>query len=57
VTKHGKPAAVVLSASEFARLKRIEKTKKPSFKDFLLSMPRGDIEFPRAKIKPRDVEF
>ena len=57
LTKHGKERAIILGTEEYARLKRIEKRKKPSFTDFLLSMPRGDIEFERPKIKPRAVKF
>ena len=57
VTKHGKPAAVVVSADEFARLSKLEKLKMPSFKEHLLSIPKGDVEFERFEVEPRDVEF
>ncbi len=59
VTKHGKPAAVVVSAEEYARLRKLEKAKAPakSFVEHLLSMPQGGEEFERIPVHPRDVEF
>jgi prevent-host-death family protein len=47
VTKHGKPAVVVVSAAEYARLRRLEKLKAPRFSDHLLAMPRDDGSFER----------
>jgi prevent-host-death family protein len=40
VTKHGKPAVVVLAADEYERLRRFERMKSPSFAELLLAMPR-----------------
>jgi prevent-host-death family protein len=57
ITKHGKPDTVVVAVEEFARLKRIEKAKKPSFVDLLLAMPKDDGEFERVSVKTRDIEF
>lgn len=57
VTKHGRPAAVVMSAEEYARLRKLEKLKAPSFVEHLLAMPQDDEEFERIPVKPRDVEF
>ena len=57
VTKHGKPAVVVLDAAEYERLRRLEKAHAPSFIEHLLSMPQDDGEFPRAEVRLRDVEF
>ncbi len=57
ITKHGKPAAVIVSAEEYARLKELETGKPRSFVDMLLAMPQDDGEFPRSEIKFRDVEF
>jgi antitoxin Phd len=56
VTKHGKPAVVVLSVVDYQRLARRPAAKKPSFIDHLLAMPNDDGEFERAAIAPRDVE-
>jgi prevent-host-death family protein len=57
VTKHGKPAVVVVAASEFERLQRLAKLEAPSFVDMLLAIPQGDTEFERLKTRPRDVAF
>jgi antitoxin Phd len=57
VTKHGKPAVVVLAADEYERLHKLQRLKAPSFAEMLLAMPRGDVEFARIKAKPRDIDF
>ncbi|MCC6946561.1 MAG: type II toxin-antitoxin system Phd/YefM family antitoxin [Bradyrhizobiaceae bacterium] len=57
VTKHGKPAVVVVDVTEFERLRRLERSRAPSFADALLAMPQDDGEFPRLKARPRDFEF
>lgn len=62
VTKHGKPAAVVMSADEYERLKKLGPPAKPkkSFIDHLLSIPQSDDEediFERILVETRDVEF
>jgi antitoxin Phd len=57
VTKHGKPAVVVVSFAEYQRLTGQETARKPSFIDHLLAMPRDDGEFERLQIEPRDIEF
>jgi len=54
VTKHGKPAVVVMAAEEYERLRQLERLKAPSFADHLLSMPRDDGEFERLAAEPRD---
>lgn len=56
VTRRGEPAVVVVSAEEFERL-RASKEQKMSFKEHIMSMPKGDIEFERAEIRPRDIDF
>jgi antitoxin Phd len=38
VTKHGKPAVVVVDVAEYERLRRLERA--PSFADVLLSVPQ-----------------
>jgi prevent-host-death family protein len=55
VTKHGKPAVVVLAADEYERLRTLQRLKAPNLGELLLAMPRGDIEFERLKSKPRTV--
>ena len=49
VTKHGKPAVVVVAAEEYMRLQRLEFLKAPNFVDHLLAMPTDDGEFERLK--------
>lgn len=56
VTRRGEPAVVVVSAAEFERL-RAGRNRKMSFKEHLLAMPKGDIQFERAEIRPRDIDF
>ncbi|MGZ2260107.1 type II toxin-antitoxin system Phd/YefM family antitoxin [Roseobacter sp. A03A-229] len=55
VTKRGKPAVVILSASEYARLKRAAADNRGTFKDHLLGFPDG--EFERLQAHPREVEW
>jgi antitoxin Phd len=55
VTRRGKPAVVVLSASDYARLTAEAGQSRGRFADHLLAFPGGD--FPRADARPRDVSF
>lgn len=57
VTKHGKPAAVVVSANAYERLKRLARLKGPSFSQMLLAMPSGPEEFERLEGRMRDVDL
>lgn len=57
VTKHGKPAVVVVAADEYERLRKLQQLKAPSFAELLLAMPQGKVEFDRLKATPRGVEF
>jgi len=57
VTKHGKPAVVIVAADEYHRLRSLQHLKAPSFVEMLLAMPQGDVEFERLDTTPRDVEF
>ena len=50
ITRHGEPAAVVLSPEEYERL-----TEEYSFKKYLRSMPDIDAEFERDAAPARDV--
>lgn len=54
VTKHGKPAVVVVDVTEYERLRRLERAQAPSFADVLLAMPQDDREFPRAQVRMRE---
>lgn len=56
VTKHGKPAVVVMRADEYARLRSLERHKAPSFKEHLLSMPKDDANFERMEGHLRDTD-
>jgi antitoxin Phd len=49
VTKHGKPAVVVLAVEEYERLRRLQRLKAPSFADMLLAMPTGGEDFERLE--------
>ena len=57
VTKHGKPAVVVMDAVEYERLRSLERAQAPSFADVLLAMPQDDGEFPRRKLRMRDLKL
>lgn len=57
VTKHGKPAVVVVDADEYDRLRKLQQLAAPSFAEMLLAIPQGDVEFERPDVTPRDVEF
>jgi prevent-host-death family protein len=57
VTKHGKPAVVVVDVVEYERLRRLERAKAPSFADVILAMPQDNGEFPRTDVRMRDLEF
>jgi antitoxin Phd len=49
VTKHGKPAVVVVGAEEYERLRRVERVTAPSFAALLLAMPSDGKEFERLE--------
>lgn len=55
VTKRGKPAVVIVSASEYARLQRAAADNRGSFTDHLFGFPGG--EFERLQAQARDVEW
>jgi prevent-host-death family protein len=57
VTKHGKPAVVVVNADDYDRLCKLEKAQAPSFKDMLLAMPKDDGSFERVEVEFRDIKF
>jgi antitoxin Phd len=64
VTKRGKPAVVIMSVAEFARLNAAAQgeVQKPNFVEFLLSFPQGGPDtdediFPRIPMTLREIEF
>ena len=57
VTRHGKPAAVVMDVLEYERLRHLERVHAPSFVDALLAMPRDDGDFPRFNVLMRDLDL
>ena len=57
VTKHGKPAVVVVDAAEYERLRHLAPARAPTIADVQLAMPQDDGEFPRSKVRMRDPEL
>lgn len=57
VTRHGKATAVVLSADEYERLRRLERLTAPSFTEHLLAMPTGGEDFDRLEGRMREAGF
>ena len=55
VTRRGKPAVVVLSASEYAQLVADAQRVRGSFVDHLLSFPVEETQ--RAEVTARSVDF
>jgi antitoxin Phd len=57
VTKHGKPTAVLLSADEYARLRKLERLQAPTFAELLLTRPAGGDDFERLDGRLRKSGF
>ena len=57
VTKHGKPAVVVVDVMEYQRLQRLDRAQAPSFAQLLLTMPQDGGHLPRLKVRARDVDL
>lgn len=57
VTRRGKPAVVVVSASQYKTLLARARRSRGSFVDHLLAFPGADVDVERAKAKPRPVDF
>ena len=57
VTKHGKPAVVVVAADEYERLRKLQQLKAPTFAELLLAMPTGGEDFERLEGRMRDPGF
>jgi hypothetical protein len=48
---------VVLATADYERMLRHEIADRPDFIAHLLAIPRDDVEFAQANLKPRDIEF
>ena len=57
VTRHGRPAVVVIAAEAFERLNRLDRIQAPSFSEMLLTMPQDDGSFERSEVRLRDLEL
>lgn len=57
VSRRGKPAVVVLSAAEYARMCQAAAGQRGSFAAHLLSLPGGPDPVERAEVAARDVSF
>ena len=57
VTRRGKPAVVVLSAAEYARILAEAQGNRGSFTQHLLTQPRGTLAEDRPDLRLRDVAF
>ncbi|NKK80566.1 type II toxin-antitoxin system Phd/YefM family antitoxin [Rhizobium leguminosarum] len=56
ITRHGKPAAVLVSVEAAEAAKRALKKPRPNFGDFLLTFP-GGVELERNPSKMRDIDL
>ena len=57
VTRRGHPAVVVLSAEEYDRLCRLERSQAPTLGQLLLAIPQDDQEFQRPSIPSRQLDL
>jgi antitoxin Phd len=56
VTRHGKWVSVVLSATEYERLKCLDQASAASLGEMLLAMPQDDVDFEGLLATPRDLD-
>lgn len=56
VNRRGQPAVVVVSATQYERLRRSAGRAETSFTEHLLAFPEGP-EIERTEAAPRDVQF
>jgi prevent-host-death family protein len=56
VTRHGKPAAVLVSVEAAEAARKALQTPKPNFGDFLLGFP-GGVDLKRNPSRMRDVDL
>ena len=56
VTRHGKPAVMVVDVAEYERLRMLARAEAPSLADTLLAMPQDDGVFARGAVRLRDLD-
>lgn len=56
ITRHDKPAAVLVSVEAADAAKKVLKKPRPNFGDFLLTFP-GGVELKRNPSKSRDIDL
>ena len=57
VSRRGKPAVVVMAASDYARMRAAAGARRGSFAAHLLTFPGDQPLVERADVAPRDVSF
>ena len=57
VTRRGLPAVVVVSAEEYDRLCRLEKSHAPTLGELLLELPQDDQDFERLSLPERQLDL
>jgi antitoxin Phd len=57
VTRHGKPAVIVLAAEEYERLVRLDRAAGPALSELLLILPQDDRPFGPANLDARDIDL
>jgi prevent-host-death family protein len=57
VTKHGKPAVVVVAADEYERLQKLQHLTAPNFAELLRAMPTDGQQFERLEGRMREPGF
>lgn len=57
VSRRGKPAVVVLSAADYARMRAAATEQRGSFVQHLLNFPSPATPDERTQVAPRDVSF
>lgn len=58
ITRHGKPAAVLVSVDAAEIAKKVSLTRQHSLTDHLLAFPAGDeIDFERNRTPSRDIDL
>jgi antitoxin Phd len=57
VTRHGKPAVIVLAVEEYERLARLDRAGGPTLGELLLTLPQDDLPFEPTEMDARDVAF